>query len=158
MSNNSGWSLFGLALMCLAVFVTAGCGAGELTEPPHNNDRIDGNWNVELTTGSPTTPVITFGLALTQVGAVVDGNIIDYTGSYPVTTSCLVFTGLTAHGTVDGHMFTLSVRDPGSSTTITLSGASGGTDMPGTFAANFGSIGSTPACANINGTLTMKRQ
>src|SRR5512141_1785632 len=125
MSNNSGWSLFGLALLCLAVFITAGCGAGELTEPPHNNDRIDGNWNVELgsgLTGAP--PVITFGLALTQTGAVVDGTIIDYTGSTPATTPCLVFTGLTAHGTVNGHMLTLSVRDPGSSTIITLSGSS----------------------------------
>lgn len=162
MSNNSGCSRFVLAVLCLFALCAAGCGAGGVDEPPHNNVRINGTWNVELMNGPSTAaPTITFGLTISQTGAVVSGNIAPYTGSSPATTPCLVFTGMTAQGNVNQRQVSLVVSDPQSKSSITISGTANDsvTEITGgTFATNFGPVGDTPACANINGTATLSKQ
>ncbi len=151
-----------LLLLLPAAFAFAclsSCGAGGVTEPPHSDARVAGNWNVDLGP-SASSSILSFGLAVNQTGITLDGQVIPYTRGTPVNNGCLSTANLTAQGNVNGNAVTLVVRDASSNSTITINGTvnSAVSEIDGTFSTAYGSLGGSPACANDSGVSTLRKQ
>ncbi len=136
------------------------CGAGGVTEPPHSDARVAGNWNVDLGPGGSAPSILSFGLAVNQTGVTLDGHVIPYTLGTPANNGCVSTANLTAQGNVNGNAVTLVVRDASSNSTITINGTvnSAVSQIDGTFSTVYGSLGGAPACTSDSGISTVRKQ
>ncbi len=148
-----------LALVIVVCTLAMGsCGSEARSNPGVD---VTGNWNVDLTEIGLAAPSFSFGLKFSKVGRTITGTEIAYSGGSAHTNGCINLGGLTATGSTNGgNVVTLVVKDPSTNSTFTVSGTadSSVSQITGDFTVKFGANGSTPACADANGTTLMNRQ
>ena len=125
-----------LFLPVLLTFVLVACGGsgsiGNNTTPPPLS--VSGKWNVVLTQSSGQ-PFYTFGLALTQSGAVVVGNFVPSTVGNSGG-GCFEPSSATTNGSVAGQVLTLHVQ----STSSGLHTFPSAIDITGTVSSGYSKI------------------
>ena len=147
-----------LLLVMVAGIALTGCGGQSKSSPGAD---VTGKWNAVFTENGAAQPSYTVGLSFTKNTSVISGTEVSYTGPTQYNTGCVVYGGWTATGNTNGaSVITLSVHDPNTNSEFTISGQAnaGVTEIDGTFQANFGPNGGSPACAGTTGTVVFTRQ